>query len=95
MIRYTTSKKWLSDVDSEEEIPTLVHLAAKYGLKEMGAKLMDLPSACKACSIANKDHKQPAEIAEQHENYELATFFRNITDLVSLFHMSEILFVLK
>ncbi|XP_077790721.1 B-cell scaffold protein with ankyrin repeats [Podarcis muralis] len=49
-----------------EELPTLLHCAAKFGLKKLTAFLLQCPDAIQACGIANKYRETPACIAEKH-----------------------------
>ncbi|XP_053259324.1 B-cell scaffold protein with ankyrin repeats [Podarcis raffonei] len=49
-----------------EELPTLLHCAAKFGLKKLTAFLLQCPDAIRACGIANKYRENPACIAEKY-----------------------------
>ncbi|XP_034969914.1 B-cell scaffold protein with ankyrin repeats [Zootoca vivipara] len=49
-----------------EELPTLLHCAAKFGLKKLTAFLLQCPEAIRACGIANKYRENPACIAEKY-----------------------------
>ncbi|XP_033015460.1 B-cell scaffold protein with ankyrin repeats [Lacerta agilis] len=49
-----------------EELPTLLHCAAKFGLKKLTALLLQCPEAIRACRIANKYRENPACIAEKY-----------------------------
>ncbi|KGL78572.1 B-cell scaffold protein with ankyrin repeats, partial [Tinamus guttatus] len=54
-----------------DELPTLLHCAAKFGLKNLTALLLRCPQATQACSKTNKDGHNPAGIAEKHGHKEL------------------------
>ncbi|NWJ00176.1 BANK1 protein, partial [Crypturellus undulatus] len=60
-----------------EELPTLLHCAAKFGLKNLTALLLRCPQATQACSITNKDGDNPAGIAEKHGHKELQKLIRD------------------
>ncbi|KAM4706639.1 uncharacterized protein O3C94_019631 [Discoglossus pictus] len=51
---------------SLEEIPTLLHCAAKFGLKEVTVLLMECPGADRISRITNKYGDDPAKIAEKY-----------------------------
>lgn len=68
---------------SNAEIPTIIHLAAKYGYKNLMAILMELNCFWKAYSVTNKEHNHPEVIAENREHTSLAKFLRDASELVS------------
>ncbi|XP_071974659.1 B-cell scaffold protein with ankyrin repeats isoform X2 [Engystomops pustulosus] len=51
---------------SPVEIPTLLHCAAKLGLKEVAKLLMQIPAANNICRITNKYGDDPATMAEKY-----------------------------
>ncbi|NXN18551.1 BANK1 protein, partial [Indicator maculatus] len=57
--------------DYLEEFPTLLHCAARFGLKNLATFLLDCPEAMWACKITNKYGDDPASIAEKHGHREL------------------------
>ncbi|NXD14673.1 BANK1 protein, partial [Nothocercus nigrocapillus] len=63
--------------DYLEELPTLLHCAAKFGLKNLTALLLRCPRATQACSITNKDGDNPAGIAEKHGHEEIQKLIRD------------------
>ncbi|NXE50897.1 BANK1 protein, partial [Casuarius casuarius] len=63
--------------DHLEELPTLLHCAAKFGLKNLAALLLRCPTATQACNITNKDGDNPAAIAGKHGHKELQKFIRD------------------
>ncbi|XP_065490211.1 B-cell scaffold protein with ankyrin repeats isoform X2 [Caloenas nicobarica] len=54
-----------------EEFPTLLHCAARFGLKNLATFLLSCPEATRACKITNKYGDDPASIAEKHGHREL------------------------
>ncbi|XP_025965308.2 B-cell scaffold protein with ankyrin repeats isoform X2 [Dromaius novaehollandiae] len=60
-----------------EELPTLLHCAAKFGLKNLAALLLRCPMATQACNITNKDGDNPAGIAGKHGHRELQKLIRD------------------
>ncbi|XP_064918915.1 B-cell scaffold protein with ankyrin repeats isoform X2 [Columba livia] len=54
-----------------EEFPTLLHCAARFGLKNLATFLLSCPEATWACKITNKYGDDPASIAEKHGHREL------------------------
>ena len=58
----------------DEELPTLLHFAAKYGLKNLTALLLTCPGAIQAYSVANKHGHYPNTIAEKHGFRDLRQF---------------------
>ncbi|KAM4674512.1 B-cell scaffold protein with ankyrin repeats [Amazona ochrocephala] len=62
-----------------EEFPTLLHCAARFGLKNLATFLLDSPEATKACKITNKYGEDPATIAEKHRHTELRKLIRELS----------------
>ncbi|XP_068798097.1 B-cell scaffold protein with ankyrin repeats isoform X1 [Struthio camelus] len=60
-----------------EELPTLLHCAAKFGLKNLAALLLRCPKAIQACNITNKDGDDPAGIAGKHGHKEVQKLIRD------------------
>uniref|UniRef100_A0A8C4UYV8 B-cell scaffold protein with ankyrin repeats n=1 Tax=Falco tinnunculus TaxID=100819 RepID=A0A8C4UYV8_FALTI len=66
-----------SPFQSEEEhhqqtkFPTLLHCAARFGLKNLATFLLSCPEASWASKITNKHGEDPANIAEKHGHREL------------------------
>ncbi|KAL2083238.1 hypothetical protein ACEWY4_021011 [Coilia grayii] len=50
----------------DEELPTLLHFAAKYGLKKLTIVLLQCPGALQAYSVANKHGNYPNNLAERN-----------------------------
>lgn len=51
--------------ERDEEIPTLLHFAAKYGLKKLTTTLLHCPGALQAYSVMNKHGDYPNTLAEK------------------------------
>lgn len=67
--------------NSKQTVPTVLHLAAKYGFNELTAKLTDLPFANFANSIENCENKNAAAMARDNNYIELAKFLESYTDM--------------
>uniref|UniRef100_A0A674IDS0 B-cell scaffold protein with ankyrin repeats n=1 Tax=Terrapene triunguis TaxID=2587831 RepID=A0A674IDS0_9SAUR len=61
-----------------EELPTLLHCAAKFGLKNLATLLLQCPEASQACRIANKHGEKPAHIAGKHGHNELQKIIQEL-----------------
>ncbi|XP_009955025.1 PREDICTED: B-cell scaffold protein with ankyrin repeats-like [Leptosomus discolor] len=62
-----------------EEFPTLLHCAARFGLKNLATFLLDCPEATQACKITNKYGDDPASIAEKHGHRELMKLIKELS----------------
>jgi len=71
------------DESSELELPTELHLAAKYGLSELTTRLLDLPDARYAHAVANCDGRHPEDLARVAQNGSLAAVLENFREVVS------------
>nr|XP_029525702.1 phosphoinositide 3-kinase adapter protein 1-like isoform X3 [Oncorhynchus nerka] len=58
----------------KEELPTLLHFAAKYGLKKLTTVLLQCPGALQAYSVINKNGDYPNTLAERSGFSELRQF---------------------
>ncbi|NXY70754.1 BANK1 protein, partial [Glareola pratincola] len=65
--------------DHLEEFPTLLHCAARFGLKNLATFLLNCPEATWACKITNKYGDDPASIAEKHGHRELRKLIREFS----------------
>jgi len=72
----------VSTVDKEFELPTLIHFAAKFGFKELCAKLIDLPDASHAGKFTNCSRQQPNVIANAYGHSELCRFLESFLEMV-------------
>ncbi|RLW09035.1 hypothetical protein DV515_00002548, partial [Chloebia gouldiae] len=61
-----------------EEFPTLLHCAARFGLKKLAAFLLSCPEATRACKITNKYGDDPESIAKKHGHKELRKFIKEL-----------------
>lgn len=57
-----------------EELPTLLHFAAKYGLKKLTTILLQCPGALQAYSVMNKNGDYPNTLAEKSGFSDLRQF---------------------
>ena len=67
---------------SVEELPTLLHLVAKFGLQEVAAWLSGQKGVQMACSITNQSNHYPGDIARNYGHTELSSFLQDLIDLV-------------
>ncbi|KFR12696.1 B-cell scaffold protein with ankyrin repeats, partial [Opisthocomus hoazin] len=61
-----------------EEFPTLLHCAARFGLKNLATFLLNCPEATQACKITNKYGDDPASIAEKNGHRELRKLIKEL-----------------
>lgn len=69
-------------VEKDFELPTLIHFAAKFGFKELCAKLTDLPDASYAGKFTNCNGQQPNDIAKVYRHSELCRFLETFLEMV-------------
>ena len=62
-----------------EELPTLLHCAAKFGLKNLAVHLLQCSGATRASKIKNLEGSDPAHIAERHGHKELKKIFEDFS----------------
>ncbi|KAM6132729.1 LOW QUALITY PROTEIN: B-cell scaffold protein with ankyrin repeats [Pterocles gutturalis] len=62
-----------------EEFPTLLHCAARFGLKNLAMFLLSCPETTQACKITNKYGDDPASIAEKHGHRELRKLIKELS----------------
>lgn len=62
-----------------EEFPTLLHCAARFGLKNLTAVLLKHPEATRACKITNIDGDVPASIAEKHGHKKIRELIKELS----------------
>ncbi|CAN0134478.1 unnamed protein product, partial [Bubo scandiacus] len=62
-----------------EEFPTLLHCAARFGLRNLATLLLNCPEATQACKITNKYGDDPASIAEKHGHRELRKLIKELS----------------
>ncbi|KAJ6661779.1 hypothetical protein lerEdw1_013301 [Lerista edwardsae] len=75
----------------DEELPTLLHFAAKYGLKNLTALLLTCPGALQAYSVANKYGHYPNNIAEKQGFKDLRQFIDEYVETADMLktHIKE------
>ncbi|XP_045392596.1 B-cell scaffold protein with ankyrin repeats isoform X1 [Lemur catta] len=61
------------------ELPTLLHCAAKFGLKNLATHLLQCSGATWASKIKNMEGSDPADIAERHGHEELKKIFEDFS----------------
>ncbi|XP_067323052.1 phosphoinositide 3-kinase adapter protein 1 isoform X2 [Anolis sagrei] len=75
----------------DEELPTLLHFSAKYGLKKLTALLLTCPGALQAYSVANKHGWYPNNLAEKHGFRDLRQFIDEYVETADMLksHIKE------
>ncbi|XP_030756776.1 phosphoinositide 3-kinase adapter protein 1 isoform X2 [Sitophilus oryzae] len=61
---------------SNEEFPSLLHFAARFGLEKLAVLLLDCPGADVAYEVKNVFDMTPPEIADANGHHELSNMFR-------------------
>ncbi|XP_054840165.1 phosphoinositide 3-kinase adapter protein 1 isoform X2 [Eublepharis macularius] len=81
----------ISTSQRDEELPTLLHFAAKYGLKNLTALLLTCPGALQAYSVANKYGLYPNNIAEKQGFKDLRQFIDEYVETADMLksHIKE------
>ncbi|XP_070470270.1 B-cell scaffold protein with ankyrin repeats isoform X12 [Equus przewalskii] len=64
-----------------KELPTLLHCAAKFGLKNLAVHLLQCSGATWASKMKNLESSDPAHIAERHGHKELKKIFEDFSNL--------------
>ncbi|XP_046946720.1 B-cell scaffold protein with ankyrin repeats isoform X1 [Lynx rufus] len=62
-----------------KELPTLLHCAAKFGLKNLAIHLLQCSGATWASKVKNLEGSDPAHIAERHGHKELKKIFEDFS----------------
>uniref|UniRef100_A0A2K6G1F5 B cell scaffold protein with ankyrin repeats 1 n=2 Tax=Propithecus coquereli TaxID=379532 RepID=A0A2K6G1F5_PROCO len=62
-----------------KELPTLLHCAAKFGLKNLATHLLQCSGATWASKMKNMEGSDPARIAERHGHEELKKIFEDFS----------------
>ncbi|XP_064141570.1 B-cell scaffold protein with ankyrin repeats isoform X3 [Loxodonta africana] len=74
------------------ELPTLLHCAAKFGLRNLALHLLRCSGAAWASKMKNMEGSDPAHIAERHGHKELKKIFDDFSSLTrATWHLSQIL----
>uniref|UniRef100_V9KCB5 Phosphoinositide 3-kinase adapter protein 1 n=1 Tax=Callorhinchus milii TaxID=7868 RepID=V9KCB5_CALMI len=81
----------MSAAQRDEELPTLLHFAAKYGLKNLTALLLQCPGALQAYSVANRNGDYPNSLAERSGYRDLRQFIDEYVETADLLktHIEE------
>ncbi|XP_078284603.1 phosphoinositide 3-kinase adapter protein 1 [Rhinoraja longicauda] len=81
----------LSTTQRDNELPTLLHFAAKYGLKNLTTVLLQCPGALQAYSVANKDGDYPNNLAEKNGYGDLRQFIDEYVETADMLktHLKE------
>uniref|UniRef100_A0ABM5GJX9 B-cell scaffold protein with ankyrin repeats isoform X3 n=1 Tax=Pogona vitticeps TaxID=103695 RepID=A0ABM5GJX9_9SAUR len=62
-----------------KELPTLLHCAAKFGLKKLASLLLQCPEAAWACNIINKYGENPGHLAEKYGHKEIQKIIKEFS----------------
>ncbi|XP_028279761.1 phosphoinositide 3-kinase adapter protein 1 isoform X3 [Parambassis ranga] len=68
----------------DEELPTLLHFAAKYGLKKLTTILLQCPGALQAYSVMNKHGDYPNTLAEKSGFSDLRQFMDDFVETADM-----------
>ncbi|XP_072037711.1 uncharacterized protein [Amphiura filiformis] len=77
---YLTTQETEQDSPTSE-VPTVLHFAAKYGLKMMCSMLLNLPGAYQAMKTKNCNGDTPSVLAEKSGDESLKEFLENYLEL--------------
>ncbi|XP_076327864.1 uncharacterized protein LOC143234398 isoform X2 [Tachypleus tridentatus] len=69
-----------SKLKSDDELPTLLHFAARYGLKELTSVLVESPGAEKACCLFNGRGLLPDHMARLEGHNEIADILESFKE---------------
>uniref|UniRef100_A0A8C3TLB3 B-cell scaffold protein with ankyrin repeats n=1 Tax=Catharus ustulatus TaxID=91951 RepID=A0A8C3TLB3_CATUS len=78
-----------SEEHHHQEFPTLLHCAARFGLKNLATFLLSCPEATQACKITNKYGDDPESIAKKHGHKELGKLIKELSVSPCAFHISS------
>ncbi|KAE8590948.1 hypothetical protein XENTR_v10018254 [Xenopus tropicalis] len=81
----------VSAIQRDEELPTLLHFSAKYGLKNLTALLLTCPGALQAYSVSNKNGDFPNNMAEKYGFKDLRQFIDEYVETADMLrtHIKE------
>ena len=80
------------DENNALKLPTALHLAARYGLRELTTRLLDLPDARYASAIANSDGHYPEGLARVAKRGSLVALLENFREVVSFILLIRLLY---
>ncbi|XP_014253061.1 phosphoinositide 3-kinase adapter protein 1 isoform X2 [Cimex lectularius] len=75
------------DLTSNEEYPTLLHFAARYGLEKLCWQLLECPGGELACQLKNAGQQTPAELADKSGHQKLAHALQGYLQMTELSSM--------
>nr|XP_015200546.1 PREDICTED: B-cell scaffold protein with ankyrin repeats [Lepisosteus oculatus]XP_015200547.1 PREDICTED: B-cell scaffold protein with ankyrin repeats [Lepisosteus oculatus] len=67
--------------EHSDDLPTLLHFAAKNGLKNLASLLLQCPGAYQAIKMMNKDGDNPLKLAEKHGHTEMQKHMQETLDM--------------
>ncbi|XP_072293488.1 phosphoinositide 3-kinase adapter protein 1 [Eucyclogobius newberryi] len=81
----------MASYQRDEEVPTLLHFAAKYGLKKLTTALLQCPGALQAYSVMNKNGDYPNTLAQNSGFSDLRQFMDEFVETADMLksHMEE------
>ncbi|KAI1894714.1 hypothetical protein AGOR_G00118590 [Albula goreensis] len=81
----------MSAYQRNEELPTLLHFAAKFGFKKLATLLLQCPGAMQAYSVVNKYGDYPNNIAEKNGFTDLRQFMDEYVETADMLksHIKE------
>ncbi|KAM3606441.1 uncharacterized protein V6R79_016263 [Siganus canaliculatus] len=81
----------MASYQRNEELPTLLHFAAKYGLKKLTTILLQCPGVLQAYSVMNKHGDYPNTLAEKSGFSDLRQFIDEFAETADMLksHMEE------
>lgn len=69
-----------NELQSDLEIPTLLHFSANYGLKQLTSKLLICPGAIIACFVKNSKGLNPLDIAVKNKHTDVIRILQQFID---------------
>ncbi|CAK1600877.1 unnamed protein product [Parnassius mnemosyne] len=81
-----------ADVCSNEEYPTLLHWAARFGLERVCWQLLECPGGGAAAALRNARRRTPADLARDHRHLRLADM---LADHMKINEFSNMYYYLK
>lgn len=81
----------MASCQRNEELPTLLHFAAKYGLKKLTTALLQCPGALQAYSVMNRDGDYPNTLAQRCGFSDLRQFMDEFVETADMLksHLEE------
>ncbi|KAL0964242.1 hypothetical protein UPYG_G00321240 [Umbra pygmaea] len=81
----------MASCQRQEELPTLLHFAAKHGLKKLTTLLLQCPGALQAYSVMNKNGDYPNTLAERNGYPDLRQFMDEFVETADMLtsHIKE------